>query len=729
MYQKLNLFVTGGCGFIGSNFCNYIADKVNRLVIIDKLDYICNEKNIYNILKNKNVFFIKDDLVNHNFLETFEKHNINYVIHFAAQTHVDNSYEHFKEFINDNIMATYKLFDAIHKYPKLIKTIHFSTDEIYGSCEDSSFFTELSNFNPTNPYSSTKASCEMIINTYKYTYKLPIIITRCNNVYGKFQYFEKVIPLFIHKAINDDELTIHKDGQYIRDFIHVNDVIEGILTIMEKGIFGEIYNIGNDNPIKIIDLANMIINKIGKGRITYIKDRAFNDFRYPLDVSKLKKLGWINKINFEEGLNEVIEWIKENRDYFNEIKGNTFNDIRGKLQFIPVPAETIKQQMISTNKKGVIRGIHTSPYGKHIICIKGSFIDYVINFSSMTYNKYYISSDNLNKIYVPPNHGHLFISLEDDSTIFYQIEGIYNQQNEKNYNYLCPYINLDIPFENDYILSEQDKKAMFFKEVDYVLLGASGYLGGKIEEELKKQNKNYIVINTRLENTELLRKQLEFYKPKYVISAAGISGKPSTSWCETNKIQTLNTNITYQLTLANICKLLNIHLTILVSGIIYNYDKDKLFNEDDEPNNDSSYYCKCRCLLEKCLECYDNILLLRISYPVSLDNNPKCLISKLKKNLDNIDNIKINITVVPELFKFIPFIIEKKQTGILNFVNKGSIYLHELLTILNINNYKNNYNINNQLGLLDTSKLEKLIEINNIFESIIKFYNYYNRRY
>lgn len=710
MYSKLNLFITGGCGFIGSNFCNYIADKVNKLVIIDKLDYICNEKNINNIIKRKNVIFIKDDLVKHNFQETFEKHDINYVIHFAAQTHVDNSYEHFKEFINDNIMATYKLFDAIHKFPKLIKTIHFSTDEIYGSYESDSYFTENSNFNPTNPYSSTKASCEMIINTYKYTYKLPIIITRCNNVYGKFQYFEKVIPLFIYKALNNDELTIHKDGQYIRDFIHVDDVIHALLTIMEKGTFGEIYNIGNDNPIKIIELANMIISKVGKGRITFIKDRAFNDFRYPLDVSKLKSLGWTNKVDFSDGLLEVINWITENKNYFNEIKGKTFNDNRGKLQFIPMPLEHIKQQLVSTSKKNVVRGIHVSPYAKHIICLKGSFIDYVINFETLTYKKYYISSDNLNKVYVPANHGHMFISLEDDSTILYQIEGIYNPVNEKNYNYLCPYLNLDIPFENEYILSEQDIKADFYKPVDYILLGSSGFLGSKIEEELKKQNKNYININTRLDNIELLKKQFEFYKPKYVICAAGISGKNSSDWCDNNKIETINTNLTYQLTLANLCKKLNIHLTILMTGNIYSYNKEKLFNENDEPNNISNYYYNCRILLEKCLSCYDNILLLRISYPMCFDNNPKCFLSKLKSRLDNIDNIKINSTIIPELFKYIPLLIEKNTTGPLNFVNKGSIYLHEILTLINIDNYKKTYDDSRQFGLLDTSKLEELIE-------------------
>lgn len=544
MLKDLNLFITGGCGFIGSNFCNYIVNKVNKLVIIDKLDYICNEKNINDIIKLKNVIFIKDDLLKHNILETLEKYEINYIIHFAAQTHVDNSYNNFSNFINDNIIATYNLLNSVYiydlKYNKKINILHFSTDEIYGSTSEEGYlFKEETNFNPTNPYASTKASCEMIVNTYKYTYKLPIIITRCNNVYGKYQYFEKVIPLFINKAINNESLTIHGNGEYIRDFIHVDDVISAILIIMEKGIIGEIYNIGNDNPIRIIDLANIIIKNIKSGRIEHIKDRAYNDFRYPLDMTKLKKLGWINKINFDDGLNEVIEWMKENKNYFNEIKGKTFNDKRGKLQFLPVPSNEIKQQIISTNKKNVLRGIHVSPYGKHIICINGSFIDYVINFETMTYDKFYITSENLNKIYIPPNQGHCFISLEDDSKILYQIEGIYDEKNEKNYNYLCPFINLDIPIINDYIISDIDKNALFYKKVDYILLGSTGFL-----EILKEENKSYICINTRIENIELLRKQLEFYKPKYVI----------------NTIKCSDDNKIYQLLLAKICNELNIHI-------------------------------------------------------------------------------------------------------------------------------------------------------------------------
>lgn len=715
--SKMNLFVTGGAGFIGSNFCNYIAKYVKKLVIIDKLDYICNEKNIDEIIKLKNVIFIKDDMLKHDFLETFNKHEINYVIHFAAQTHVDNSYLNFSKFIDDNIIATYNLFKSIYEYGKIVRTIHFSTDEIYGSSCDK-LFNEDSNFNPTNPYASTKASCEMIVNTYKYTYKLPIIITRCNNVYGKYQYHEKVIPLFINKALDNEDLTIHGYGIYIRDFIHVTDVINALLIIINIGIDGEIYNIGTDNPIKVIDLAKTIIKKVGKGNITYVKDRAYNDFRYPLDTTKLNNLGWKPFISFNEGLDDVIEWIKDNKNYFNEIKGRTFDDKRGKLQFLPVPDKEIKQQLISTNKKDVVRGIHVSPYAKHVICIKGSMIDYVINLDNLTYKKYYLSSNNLNKIYVPANHGHAFISLEDDSVMFYQIEGIYNPKNEKNYNYLCPFLNLDIPFENNYIVSDQDINAPFLKKIDYILLGSTGFLGKEIEKILKNQNKSYITLNTRLENTNLLEKQFKFYKPKYVINAAGISGRPTTEWCENNKEETLNTNLTYQLTLAELCNKLNIHLTVLASGIIYK-DDGKKHKEIDEPNNDESFYCKCRILLEKCLNIYNNVLILRINYPMSLDGNPKCFLTKLKTRLNNINDVKINATIIPDLFKYIPYIIEKNNVGILNFVNKYEIALSEILNINNVYVYKINKENTKKVGFLNTEKLENLIELNDVFQAII----------
>uniref|UniRef100_A0A6C0J3B4 NAD(P)-binding domain-containing protein n=1 Tax=viral metagenome TaxID=1070528 RepID=A0A6C0J3B4_9ZZZZ len=314
--KSLNLFVTGGCGFIGSNFCNYISKYVNKLVIIDKLSYVSNIKNIEEIIENDNVFFINENMLKHDFLNTFNKYNINYVIHFAAQTHVDNSYKYFNDFIEDNIIATQLLLDAISKYEKKIILLHFSTDEIYGPSVNDIKFDENSAFNPTNPYSASKACSEMIINTYKYSYNLPVIISRCNNVYGKYQFVEKVIPCFILNAINNSNLPIQGDGSKVRDFIHINDVVQAVVTIIEKGNIGEIYNIGNDNPIKILDLANIIIDKIGKGKITFIKDRPFNDNRYYVNSNKLESLGWTTTMDFDKGINEVIEWIKETHDYW-----------------------------------------------------------------------------------------------------------------------------------------------------------------------------------------------------------------------------------------------------------------------------------------------------------------------------------------------------------------------------------------------------------------------------
>lgn len=720
--KDLNLLVTGGCGFIGSNFCNYISKYVNKLIIIDKLSYASNEKNIESIINNNNVFFINDDILLHDFINTFNKYNVNYIIHFAAQTHVDNSYKNFDNFIKDNINATQILLDHIHSYDKKITLLHFSTDEVYGPSMNEDYFDENSNFNPTNPYSASKASCEMIINTYKYSYNLPIIITRCNNVYGKYQFNEKVIPCFILKALNNEELPLQGNGNKVRDFIYIDDVINGIIIIMTKGNIGDIYNIGNHNPVKILDLANIIIEKIGKGKIKYVEDRPFNDNRYYVNCNKLIELGWKPNTNFNETLDSLIEWYSNNPDYWNtNNKCRFFDDLRGQLQFIPTNfSNNIKQQFVSTNKKNVIRGIHTSPYGKHITCIKGSFIDYVINYESMTYKKYFLNKENLNKLYIPPNHGHLFISLEDDSMMLYQLEGIFNPMYERNYHYLCPTINLDIPFNNNYILSETDNNNPLYKNIDYILMGSNGFLGSETEKILRDQNKSYINIYTRLENTELLKKQFMLYKPKYVICSAGISGKPTIAWCEDNKIETLKNNLTYQLTLADLCTKINAHLTIYVSGSMYKNSIEPN-GEYIKPDNDTTYYTRCRILLEEALQCYNNVLLLRIQYPISFNDNPKCFLNKMKNRLQNINDISVNLTIIPDLFKNIPYMIENGCVGIYNFVNNGSIKLPKLLSLCNIKDFNIIYDTTYQLGLLDSTKLKNKVPIMNVEDAIITY--------
>lgn len=250
--------------------------------------------------------------------------------------------------------------------------------------------------------------------------------------------------------------------------------------------------------------------------------------------------------------------------------------------------------------------------------------------------------------------------------------------------------------------------------IDYILLGYKGFLGQETEKILLKQNKKYLNLNTRLGDYENIEKNIKLYKPKYIICAAGISGKPTIEWCENNKRETYNVNVVYVLNLCDLCKKYDIHLTIYGSGSIYNsVYNDKYYKEQETCNNYSKFYIRCRILLEELIKDYDNVLYLRIQYPVSLTNNSKCFINKILTRVNNIHDHQVCITFIPTLFKYIPYLIEKNITGILNYVNKGSINLSNLLDLYNLKNKKNvKYNkisTNLTCGLLDTSLLNDLI--------------------
>ena len=738
--KDINVLVTGGCGFIGSNFCVNNSHLFNKMVILDCLNYAGNLKNINEIIDNENVIFLNKDIITTDFLELFEKYDIDLIINYAAQTHVDNSYHYINSFLKDNVLSITVILEALRFYNKKIKMIHFSTDEIYGESLEDVVFTEESKFNPTNPYSATKASTEMIINSYKISFKMQILIVRCNNVFGIKQYHEKVIPLFISKALKDQELTIHGSGEKVRDFIHTNDVNDAVLKLIEKGDFNGIYNIGIENPINILELAKYIIQSVGKGKIKYIKDRPFNDTRYNVNFDKLKNLGWSPKNNFYERLDEIIEWEKN-----NTIKKESLSPVVNKLgNYIDNRGFNMKlktdiiicEQFISQSKKNVLRGIHKSPYEKYVTVLSGKIIDYIIDFADdkITYKKYVLDSRENNHIFIPANKGHLFISLEDDTTLLYQLGGKYDVNNDVNINYNDPYINLDIPWNNKYILSDKDTNSKFIKEVDYVLMGSRGFLGGEIEKYLESQNKRFVVLDTRLNNYDEIKHKLNLYKPKYVICAAGISGKPTISWCDNNKEETFNVNVIDTLKLCEITNKLNIHLTILGSGSVFN----GLFDDKNQPKlikyseksviekNNSKYYLKCRNILEDSLELYSNVLYLRIQYPVALTQNPKCFMNKMLTRLDSVHDQYVNITYLPNLFPLlISTILEKNIRGILNFVNPEPIKLSVLLDWYK-KNYKKDieYNImksSSFCGLLNTDLLEnilgdKVLSIKKIFK-------------
>ena len=317
--SKVNLLVTGGCGFIGSHFINYYfpKKKFDTLVNLDALYYCANKNNVdVSVQQDKDYLFMEGNLCNESFVkEVIEKCNITHVIHFAAQSHVQNSFENSLDFTRDNVLGTHVLLETCRKYGNIKRFIHVSTDEVYGeSINDvhEQCKTEHSILCPTNPYAATKAGAELIAQSYSHSYKMPIIITRGNNVYGPNQYPEKLIPRFIQLLKQNQKVTIQGNGQNVRAFLHAYDTARAFECILEKGVDGEIYNIGCDQGMEysVMEVAKQLIHKI-KGEdpakwIEYIDDRPFNDSRYYISNQKVKDLGWSIKVPFEEGLNGLL---------------------------------------------------------------------------------------------------------------------------------------------------------------------------------------------------------------------------------------------------------------------------------------------------------------------------------------------------------------------------------------------------------------------------------------
>lgn len=318
-------FITGGAGFIGSNFINkffnYYNDQDFTLINYDALYYSGNKNNInINIINDKRYKFIHGNLQSFHLLKyIFENNKITHIIHFAAQSHVQNSFDDSLQYTKDNVIGTHNLLEVCRLYcPSLIKFIHVSTDEVYGESTlklNENCKTEKSLLCPTNPYAASKAAAEMLVNSYNHSFKLPLIITRGNNVYGPNQYPEKVIPKFIKQLQNNEKITIQGDGHCVRAFLHSEDTANAFIVILEKGIIGEIYNIGCDENMEysILDIGKFLIKKI-KGEninpdnfIEYIKNRPFNDERYYISNNKLKELGWKIEKKFEEEIMKLIK--------------------------------------------------------------------------------------------------------------------------------------------------------------------------------------------------------------------------------------------------------------------------------------------------------------------------------------------------------------------------------------------------------------------------------------
>jgi dTDP-glucose 4,6-dehydratase len=321
------IIVTGGLGFIGSNLINFLKDKY-FIINIDKVSYASNFKNID--LNIKNYKFYKQNIDNKIFIKNIlEKYNPSIIFNLAAETHVDRSIDGPKAFIDSNILGVFNLLESIKNYKKKIKLIHISTDEVYGDIKKNRKSKEDDSYNPSSPYSASKASGDLLIKSYIRTYKIPAIITNCCNNFGPNQYPEKLIPTIIYNILNDKPIPIYGKGKNIREWIYVKDHCDALLKVAQKGIIGENYNIGSGTILNNIQIVKRIISIFKKmnhnqniiSKINLIKDRPGHDFRYCLNSSKIKsKLKWKCNSSFDQRINETIIW------YINKFRNNYFKN-------------------------------------------------------------------------------------------------------------------------------------------------------------------------------------------------------------------------------------------------------------------------------------------------------------------------------------------------------------------------------------------------------------------
>jgi UDP-glucose 4,6-dehydratase len=314
------IVITGGCGFIGSHVSDFLFKKFinSQFVILDSITYAANKKFLNKISKSKRVKIVVGNINNYKLLLKVTK-NANLVIHMAAESHVDRSFYSIKKFISTNVQGTRSVMEAC-RVNKVKKIIHVSTDEVYGEIRNGKF-KESDKLNPTNPYSSTKAAAEMIVNGYKKSFKQDINIVRANNIFGTRQYPEKIIAVCCYNILNNKKILIHGFGRQKRTFLYVEDFAKAIYTIIRKWKSFEIYNIGSNYEYKIIDVVKLITKKFNKkfnDCITFAEDRPFNDFRYSINIKKIKKLGWKPSSRIEDKINNIIAWYKKNSNLFTK---------------------------------------------------------------------------------------------------------------------------------------------------------------------------------------------------------------------------------------------------------------------------------------------------------------------------------------------------------------------------------------------------------------------------
>jgi len=340
-----NILVTGGCGFIGSNFVRLALASLPecRVVNLDKLTYAGNPRNLADIAADPRYRFVKGDICDAELVgRLLVEEGIDTVVHFAAESHVDRSITGPAAFIQTNIVGTFTLLEAARAAwngRDDVRFLHVSTDEVYGSLGETGFFTESTPYDPRSPYSASKASSDHLVSAYHHTYHLPTLITNCSNNYGPYHFPEKLIPLIIHNALKGKELPVYGDGKNVRDWLFVVDHCSAILTVLQKGRIGETYNIGGNNEKQNLEVVHTVCDlldaRVGllpggaqrRTLIRFVKDRPGHDRRYAIDAGKIRhELGWQPSVTFEQGIEQTIDWYLDHRDWVEDVTSGAYRE-------------------------------------------------------------------------------------------------------------------------------------------------------------------------------------------------------------------------------------------------------------------------------------------------------------------------------------------------------------------------------------------------------------------
>jgi glucose-1-phosphate thymidylyltransferase len=719
-----NILVTGGSGFIGSNFLNkYVPLYPNiNFVNVDVMTYAANQDNVH-IADKQNYKFYKTDIRNIQELDTiFKDNNIDAVIHFAAESHVDLSIANPSLFVEVNVNGTSNLLELSKKY-NIKRFHHVSTDEVYGELTDEGFFTENTPLAPNSPYSASKASSDMIVRSYNKTYGLNCVITRCSNNYGPNQDLTKLIPKFITNLEAGKKVPVYATGSNVRDWLYVEDHCDAIWIVFNKARSGEVYNIGGNNEKTNMEITNKLLELTGRddSSIEYVIDRLGHDFRYAIDASKIKNdLGWEPQYTFEVGIkktfefytkgkvqNKIIEGLvildgkifEDNRGYFTE----TYNQAGLLAKGIDA---TFVQDNESVSNYGVIRGLHyqTGEYAqaKLVRVIEGEVLDVVVDIreDSPTYGQSFsivLNESNRVQMFIPRGFAHGFSVLSPTAKFAYKVDNVYNKESENGIHPFDPNLNIDWKIPNDkMIIGDKDLLQPYITSTakkKLLILGSSGQLGQCFKKHAILDSEYNYVFATRKDievtNYNALEEYIRIINPDFIINCIAYTAVDK---AETEIEQAYLIN-------AQLPKNLAIISTKLECKLIH-FSTDYVYNSELAEHTEQSATNPCNVYGASKLKGDINVInnsteaiILRTSWVYSdVGNNFMLTMKRLmleKKELkivdDQIGAPTSAYSIVDAVFKLIP-VYDKidKNNRIFNFSDIGELSWFEFATKIQI---------------------------------------------